>query len=79
VELNVYLEPVTIKFYDSVLRGRLESGSFYIAVFYNKNRDFINEDAITPGNNQLTYQSNKIKHPTLTGAEHKGLLDLDSL
>lgn len=79
VEPNPDLEPEKSKSYETGLRGRFDSGSFDVAVFYNKYRDFINEDAITPGSNQLTFQSNNIKHATIKGIEAKGRLDLDVL
>jgi hemoglobin/transferrin/lactoferrin receptor protein len=79
VEPNPNLKPETSKSYETGLRGRFESGSFDIAVFYNKYRDFINEDAITPGYSELTFQSNNIRHATLKGAELKGRINLDSL
>ncbi|WP_338474357.1 TonB-dependent receptor [Pseudomonas sp. MS646] len=79
VEPNPNLEPEKSQSYETGLRGRFDSGSFDVAVFYNKYRDFINEDAITPGADQLTFQSNNIKHATIKGAEIKGRLDLDVL
>ncbi|MCQ9469905.1 TonB-dependent hemoglobin/transferrin/lactoferrin family receptor [Pseudomonas alliivorans] len=78
VEPNPDLDPEKSKSYETGLRGRFESGSFDVAVFYNKYRDFINEDAITPGYSQTTFQSNNIKHATIKGAEFKGRLNLDS-
>ncbi|MDD2033422.1 TonB-dependent receptor [Pseudomonas sp. N-137] len=77
VEPNPDLEPEKSKSYETGLRGRFDSGSFDVAVFYNKYRDFINEDAITPGADALTFQSNNIKHATIKGAEVKGRLNLD--
>ncbi|WP_122689047.1 TonB-dependent receptor domain-containing protein, partial [Pseudomonas viridiflava] len=78
VEPNPDLDPEKSKSYETGLRGRFESGSFDVAVFYNKYRDFINEDAITPGYSQTTFQSNNIRHATIKGAEFKGRLNLDS-
>ncbi|AEV61301.1 TonB-dependent hemin, ferrichrome receptor [Pseudomonas ogarae] len=78
VEPNPDLEPEKSKSYETGLRGRFDSGSFDVAVFYNKYRDFINEDAITPGDDQLTFQSNNIKHATIKGAEVKGRLELEA-
>ncbi|SHM77732.1 hemoglobin/transferrin/lactoferrin receptor protein [Pseudomonas asturiensis] len=78
VEPNPDLEPEKSKSYETGLRGRFESGSFDLAVFYNTYRDFINEDAITPGYSALTFQSNNIKRATIKGAEFKGRLNLDS-
>lgn len=77
VKPNPDLEPEKSKGYETGLRGRFDHGSFDMAVFYNKYRDFINEDAITPGADQLTFQSNNIKHATIKGAEVSGRLDLD--
>ncbi|WP_434571951.1 TonB-dependent hemoglobin/transferrin/lactoferrin family receptor [Pseudomonas sp. Z3-6] len=79
VEPNPDLEPEKSQGYETGLRGRFDSGSFDVAVFYNKYRDFINEDAIIPGADQLTFQSNNIKHATIKGVEAKGRLDLDVL
>ncbi|VVM87744.1 TonB-dependent receptor [Pseudomonas fluorescens] len=75
---NPNLEPEKSKSYETGLRGNFESGSFDVAVFYNKYRDFINEDAITPGDDELTFQSHNIKHATIKGAEIKGRLNLDA-
>ncbi|UVM71300.1 TonB-dependent receptor [Pseudomonas alvandae] len=77
VKPNPDLEPEKSKGYETGLRGRFDSGSFDVAVFYNKYRDFINEDAIIPGADRLTFQSNNIKHATIKGIEAKGRLDLD--
>jgi hemoglobin/transferrin/lactoferrin receptor protein len=77
VEPNSNLEPEKSKSYETGLRGRFDSGSFDVAVFYNKYRDFINEDAITPGYTQTVFQSNNIKHATIKGAEVKGRLNFD--
>uniref|UniRef100_UPI0030DD2CE9 TonB-dependent receptor domain-containing protein n=1 Tax=Pseudomonas capeferrum TaxID=1495066 RepID=UPI0030DD2CE9 len=52
VKPNPDLEPEKSKSYETGLRGRFDSGSFDVAVFYNRYRDFINEDAITPGADQ---------------------------
>ena len=78
VEPNPDLEPEKSKSFETGLRGTFDAGSFDVAVFYNKYRDFINEDAITPGYDELTFQSNNIKHATIKGAEIKGRLNLDA-
>lgn len=75
---NPNLEPEKSQSYETGLRGNFESGHFDVAVFYNKYRDFINEDAVTPGYNELTFQSNNIKHATIKGVELKGRLNLDT-
>ena len=79
VEPNPDLEPEKSKSYETGLRGRFDEGSFDVAVFYNKYRDFINEDAIQPGTSTRdVFQSNNIKHATIKGMELKGRLNLDS-
>ena len=78
VEPNPDLEPEKSKSYETGLRGKFDAGSFDLAIFYNKYRDFINEDAITPGYSELAFQSNNIKHATIKGAEVKGRLNLDA-
>ena len=77
VEPNPNLEPEKSKSYETGLRGKFDAGTFDLAIFYNKYRDFINEDAITPGYSELAFQSNNIKHATIKGAEVKGRLNLD--
>ncbi|WP_460042151.1 TonB-dependent receptor [Pseudomonas sp. S2_H01] len=79
VEPNPNLEPEKSKSYETGLRGRFDEGSFDVAVFYNKYRDFINEDAIQPATStEAVFQSNNIKHATIKGVELKGRLNLDS-
>ncbi|MDD0998225.1 TonB-dependent hemoglobin/transferrin/lactoferrin family receptor [Pseudomonas sp. TNT2022 ID1044] len=78
VEPNPDLEPEKSQSYETGLRGNFEQGSFEMAVFYNKYRDFINEDAVTPGYDQPTFQSANIKHATIKGAEIKGRLNLEA-
>jgi len=78
VEPNPDLEPEKSQSYETGLRGNFEQGSFDVAVFYNKYRDFINEDAVTPGYDEPTFQSANIKHATIKGAEIKGRLNLDA-
>ena len=65
VEPNPNLEPEKSKSYETGLRGKFDAGTFDLAIFYNKYRDFINEDAITPGYSELAFQSNNIKHATI--------------
>ncbi|MHC8406199.1 TonB-dependent receptor [Pseudomonas sp. TMB3-21] len=77
VEPNPNLDPEKSKGFETGLRGNFEHGSFDVAVFYNKYRDFINEDAISPGYDELKFQSNNIKRATIKGAEIKGRLSLD--
>ncbi|MDH0746275.1 TonB-dependent hemoglobin/transferrin/lactoferrin family receptor [Pseudomonas sp. GD03842] len=79
VEPNPDLEPEKSIGYETGLRGRFDEGSFDLAVFYNKYRDFINEDAIQPATSSAAvFQSNNIKHATIKGLELKGRLNLDT-
>ncbi|AMB85779.1 TonB-dependent receptor [Pseudomonas agarici] len=75
---NPDLEPEKSKSYETGVRGKFDVGSFDVAVFYNKYRDFIDEDAVSPGYDEPTFQTHNIKHATIKGAEAKGRLDLDS-
>ncbi|MFT0868648.1 TonB-dependent receptor [Pseudomonas sp. CAM1A] len=79
VKPNPDLEPEKSKSYETGLRGNFEAGNFDVAVFYNKYRDFINEDAVQSANLGSTFQANNIKHATIKGAEFKGRLNLDHL
>ena len=75
---NPNLEPETSKGYETGLRGNFDAGHFDVAVFYNKYRDFINEDAVKGTNIGQNFQANNIKHATIKGAEFKGRLNLDA-
>lgn len=77
VEGNPGLEPEKSKSYETGLRGNFAAGNFDVAVFYNKYRDFINEDAVQSANLGTTFQASNIKHATIKGAEFKGRLNLD--
>ncbi|WP_276583495.1 TonB-dependent receptor [Pseudomonas sp. RIT-PI-S] len=77
VEPNPDLKPERSRSYETGLRGNFDAGNFSMAVFYNKYRDFIDENAITPGYDETTFQSVNIKHATIRGAELSGRLNLD--
>ncbi|MBV4504832.1 TonB-dependent hemoglobin/transferrin/lactoferrin family receptor [Pseudomonas sp. BW13M1] len=77
VEPNPGLEPEKSKSYETGLRGNFDAGNFDVAVFYNKYRDFINEEAVQSTNLGTSFQANNIKHATIKGAEVKGRLNLD--
>ena len=79
VEPNPNLEPEKSKSYETGLRGNFDEGSFDLAVFYNKYRDFIDEDNVTPGYDLNSFQSRNIKHATIKGIELKGQLQLDAI
>ncbi|WP_313365907.1 TonB-dependent receptor, partial [Pseudomonas sp.] len=77
VQGNPGLEPEKSKSYETGLRGNFDAGNFDVAVFYNKYRDFIDEDAVQSANLETTFQANNIKHATIKGAELKGRLNPD--
>ncbi|AZL75370.1 TonB-dependent hemoglobin/transferrin/lactoferrin family receptor [Pseudomonas sichuanensis] len=77
VEPNPGLEPEKSKSYETGLRGNFDAGNFDVAVFYNKYRDFINEEAVQSANLGTSFQANNIKHATIKGTEVKGRLNLD--
>ncbi|WNW13582.1 TonB-dependent receptor [Pseudomonas sp. DTU_2021_1001937_2_SI_NGA_ILE_001] len=76
---NPNLDPEKSRSLETGLRGRFDTASFDVAVFYSKYRDFINEDALSPGYNQVTFQSSNIRHATIKGVELKGRLELAGL
>ncbi|MBF8747446.1 TonB-dependent receptor [Pseudomonas monteilii] len=78
VKGNPGLEPEKSKGFETGLRGNFDAGNFDLAVFYNKYRDFIDEDAVQSADLETTFQANNIKHATIKGAEVKGRLNLDS-
>ncbi len=79
VEPNSDLDPERSQGYETGLRGNFDKGYFDIAVFYNKYRDLIDEDAIAPGSNELTFQTHNIHKAVIKGVELKGRLDLDAI
>ena len=78
VEPNPDLKPETSKGIETGLRGKFDGGSFDIAVFYNKYRDFIDEDNAVVGGTVEQFQAVNIKRATIKGAEAKGRLNLDA-
>lgn len=78
VEPNPNLEPEKSRGVETGLRGQFEGGSFDMAVFYNRYRNFIDENAITANSNALAFQSQNISHASIRGVEVKGRLNLDS-
>ena len=75
---NPNLKPESSKSFETGLRGQFEHGTFDLAVFYNKYHDFIDENSLTPGYTETTFQSVNIKKATIKGAEAKGRLNLDT-
>jgi hemoglobin/transferrin/lactoferrin receptor protein len=78
VEPNPDLKPETSKGVETGIRGKFDAGSFDIAVFYTKYRDFIDEDNAVVGGTVEQFQAVNIKRATIKGAEAKGRLNLDA-
>ncbi|MGY2399934.1 TonB-dependent receptor [Pseudomonas sp. SDO5271_S396] len=78
VEPNPDLKPESSKGVETGIRGNFDAGSFDIAVFYNKYRNFIDEDASIAGGTAQQFEANNIKHATIKGIEAKGRLNLDA-
>lgn len=78
VEPNPDLKPESSKGVETGIRGNFDSGSFDIAVFYNKYRNFIDEDASVAGGTTQQFEANNIKHATIKGIEAKGRLNLNA-
>ncbi|MBV4452411.1 MULTISPECIES: TonB-dependent receptor [Pseudomonas] len=78
VEPNPDLKPESSKGVETGIRGNFDSGSFDIAVFYNKYRNFIDEDASVAGDTSQQFEANNIRHATIKGIEAKGRLNLDA-
>jgi hemoglobin/transferrin/lactoferrin receptor protein len=74
---NPDLKPERSQSLEAGLRGHFDGGHFDLALYYNQYRDFINEDAIGAGADQVVFQTNNIRRASIHGAELKGRLDLD--
>lgn len=78
---NTNLKPETSDSLEVGLRGQYDSGSFGLAVFYNRYDDFIEQVTLPndpTGNNRLTFQYQNLDRVTIRGAEVRGELFLDS-
>ncbi|MGH8487195.1 MAG: TonB-dependent receptor domain-containing protein, partial [Pseudomonas sp.] len=77
---NPDLKPETSDSYEIGLRGRYDLGSFGVALFYNKYKDFIATDTVPDpdGNGLLTFQPRNLGKVTIRGAEAKGDIKLDA-
>jgi len=73
---NSSLDPETSKGIEVGLRGRFDHGRFGLAAFYNRYRDFIEEDALGGGGSYTTFQSTNIDKAVIRGAEAQGRLEL---
>lgn len=65
--------------YEIGLRGKYDQGSFSVALFYNRYKDFIEQvtTADPTGAGLLTYQQQNLDRTTIRGAEAKGELFLE--
>jgi hemoglobin/transferrin/lactoferrin receptor protein len=75
---NADLDPETSRGVEVGFRGHFDRGNFSVALFYNKYRDFIKEDALGGGGSYAVFQSSNISRATIKGAEAKGHLQLDT-
>ena len=78
VEPNPDLEPEKSRGVETGLRGRFDNGSFDVTAFYNRYRDFIDEDQVKPNSNAVEFQSYNIRRASIRGVELKGRLNLDN-
>lgn len=79
---NTNLKPETSDSLEVGLRGQYDSGSFGLAVFYNRYDDFIEQVTLAndpTGNNRLTFQYQNLDQVTIRGAELRGELFLNSI
>lgn len=77
VEPNPDLEPEKSRSLETGLRGNFEGGSFDVAVFYNRYRDFLDNDAVGRSGSLTVFQSKNIGRASIRGMEVKGRLDLE--
>jgi hemoglobin/transferrin/lactoferrin receptor protein len=78
VEPNPDLKPETSKGIETGIRGNFDAGNFDIAVFYNKYKDFIDEDNTSVSPTGTIFQPFNIKRATIKGIEAKGRMNLDA-
>uniref|UniRef100_A4Y0Z1 TonB-dependent hemoglobin/transferrin/lactoferrin family receptor n=1 Tax=Ectopseudomonas mendocina (strain ymp) TaxID=399739 RepID=A4Y0Z1_ECTM1 len=78
VEPNPDLDPEKSRGLETGLRGNFASGSFDLALFYNRYRDFLDEDAAGSRGAIPVFQSRNVSRASIRGVELKGRLDLDS-
>ncbi|WPN22649.1 TonB-dependent receptor [Pseudomonas marginalis] len=78
VEPNPDLKPETSKGIETGIRGNFDAGNFDVAVFYNKYKDFIDEDNTSVSPTGTIFQPFNIKRATIKGIEAKGRMNLDA-
>ncbi|GLZ85677.1 TonB-dependent receptor [Metapseudomonas resinovorans] len=77
LEPNPNLDPESSRSYETGLRGTFEAGYFDLALFYNQYSDLIDEDALAPDSNELTFQTHNVSEAVIKGIELKGRLELE--
>ncbi|OEC33318.1 hemoglobin/transferrin/lactoferrin receptor protein [Pseudomonas cuatrocienegasensis] len=77
-EPNPNLDPETSRGLETGLRGNFEAGSFDVAVFYNRYKDFLDNEAVGSSAGMTIYQNRNIGRASIRGVEAKGRLNLDS-
>ncbi|MDD0844689.1 TonB-dependent receptor [Pseudomonas sp. Gutcm_11s] len=77
VEPNPDLDPEKSRSLETGLRGNFEGGSFDVAVFYNRYRDFLDNDAVGSNGRLTVFQSENIGRASIRGMEVKGRLELE--
>ncbi|WP_405121448.1 TonB-dependent receptor [Pseudomonas petroselini] len=78
VEPNADLKPETSKGIETGIRGNFDAGNFDVAVFYNKYKDFIDEDNTSVSPTGTIFRPFNIKRATIKGIEAKGRMNLDA-
>lgn len=77
---NPGLKPETSDSYEIGVRGQYPSGSFGVALFYNRYDDFIEQVTLASdptGAGRMTFQYQNLDRVTIRGAEARGELFLD--
>lgn len=77
VEPNPDLDPEKSRGLETGLRGQFDAGSFDLTAFYNRYRDFLDEDAIGIRGTTPVFQSQNVSQASIRGMEAKGRLNLD--
>lgn len=77
-EPNPNLDPETSRSLETGLRGNFEAGSFDVALFYNRYKDFLDNEVVGNSGGMTIYQNRNIGRASIRGVEARGRLNLDS-
>ena len=77
-EPNPNLDPETSRGLETGLRGNFDEGSFDVALFYNRYKDFLDNEIVGSSGGMAIYQNRNIGRASIRGVEAKGRLNLDS-